>query len=128
MMAIVVACACGGPPSTPTRHEAPRVPAASADLERACRGNDAHACALAAELFWTGKNGHPHDPVRSFADAQRGCDAGEVEHVSVLKSTLLDAYDRKVIDEIYGWRYRPFRIDGAPAHVCTAVTFIYSQS
>jgi hypothetical protein len=37
------------------------------------------------------------------------------------------AYDRKLEREIYGWNYRPFRVDGEPAPVCTVFTFVYSQ-
>jgi hypothetical protein len=52
---------------------------------------------------------------------------GAIASVTKLKSTGSTAYDRKLEREMYGWKYRPFTIDGAPAPVCTAVTFVYSQ-
>ncbi len=54
--------------------------------------------------------------------------AGTIESVSPLKSTGFPAYDTKIASTIRAqWRYRPFVIDGAPAAVCTAVRFVYSQ-
>jgi hypothetical protein len=43
------------------------------------------------------------------------------------KSDLPDYDDKiqRVIRET--WRYRPFEVNGKPAPICTAVTFIYSQ-
>jgi hypothetical protein len=52
---------------------------------------------------------------------------GSIAGVTMLKSTGLSAYDRKLEREMYGWKYRPFTVDGEPAPVCTAVTFVYSQ-
>jgi protein TonB len=45
----------------------------------------------------------------------------------MLKSTGAIAYDRKIEREIYGWRYRPFILNGEPTPVCTTVTYVYSQ-
>jgi hypothetical protein len=53
---------------------------------------------------------------------------GQVASVVMLKSTGVSSYDRKIKRELYTWWYSPFRIDGRPESVCTAVTFIYSQS
>jgi hypothetical protein len=52
---------------------------------------------------------------------------GEIANVSMLKTTGVFGYDRRIERTIYSWRYRPFLIDGHPAPVCTVVTFIYSQ-
>jgi hypothetical protein len=56
--------------------------------------------------------------------------AGDVVSVDILKSSGFAAYDVKIIDTIRAtWRYRPM-LDAAgnPVPVCTAVTFIYTQS
>jgi hypothetical protein len=53
--------------------------------------------------------------------------AGSVTGVSVLKSTTFPAYDARITAELRKWKYAPFLINGKPAAVCTAVTFIYSQ-
>jgi outer membrane biosynthesis protein TonB len=53
---------------------------------------------------------------------------GEITETRQLKSTGFPAYDQKIFREISTWRYRPFLVDGQPETVCTAVTFIYSQS
>jgi hypothetical protein len=54
---------------------------------------------------------------------------GRIASVSQLKSTGFPAYDAKIMSTIRGeWRYRPFLVNGKPANVCTAVTFIYSVS
>lgn len=52
---------------------------------------------------------------------------GEIANVTMLKTTGVFGYDRRIERTIYSWRYRPFQIDGQAAPVCTAVTFIYSQ-
>ena len=53
---------------------------------------------------------------------------GNINTVNQLKSTGFAAYDSKIVNTIRGeWRYRPFVVNGKPAAVCTAVTFIYSQ-
>jgi periplasmic protein TonB len=53
---------------------------------------------------------------------------GNINTVAQLKSTGFPAYDQKIQNTIRGeWRYRPFVVNGKPAAVCTAVTFIYSQ-
>ena len=53
---------------------------------------------------------------------------GNINTVAQLKSTGFAAYDQKIQNTIRSeWRYRPFVVNGKPAAVCTAVTFIYSQ-
>jgi len=53
---------------------------------------------------------------------------GNIGTVAQLKSTGFPAYDATITKTIRGeWRYRPFLVNGQPAPVCTAVTFIYSQ-
>ena len=52
---------------------------------------------------------------------------GEVATVTMLKSTGFAAYDTKIKSEMRGWAYRPYKVNGTPIMVCTAVTFIYSQ-
>lgn len=53
---------------------------------------------------------------------------GAVSTVAMLKSSGFPAYDQTIMTRIREeWRYRPFMINGTPAPVCTAVTFIYSQ-
>ena len=54
--------------------------------------------------------------------------SGLVVSVTQLKGTGFPSYDQKIMTTIRTqWRYRPFLVDGKPARVCTAVTFIYSQ-
>jgi TPR repeat protein len=55
-------------------------------------------------------------------------DRGRIASVTLLKSTGLYSYDRRIERGIREWRYRPFLVNDVPAPVCTAVTFIYSQS
>ena len=53
---------------------------------------------------------------------------GDVASVKMLKSTGFPGYDFKIVDEMKQWGYRPYMINGAAVPVCTAVTFIYTQS
>ena len=54
---------------------------------------------------------------------------GAVDTVSPLKSTGFPAYDQTIMGRIGAeWRYRPFMLDGRAVPVCTAVTFIFSQT
>jgi len=52
---------------------------------------------------------------------------GTVTDVRQMKSTGFADYDEKIMSELRQWRYRPYLVDGKPAPVCTAVSFIYSQ-
>ena len=51
--------------------------------------------------------------------------AGNVDKLSVLKSTNYPAYDNKIKQKMREWRYRPFQVNGKAVPVCTSVTFIY---
>jgi TonB family protein len=51
--------------------------------------------------------------------------AGKVIQVRQLKSSGYPGYDTKILREITDWAYRPYKVDGKPVPVCTAVTFIY---
>ena len=52
---------------------------------------------------------------------------GTIANVVMLKSTGFISYDRTIERRLYGWKYRPFTVNGKPTPVWTAVTFIYSQ-
>ena len=52
---------------------------------------------------------------------------GTVRSVNIIKPSGFGAYDAKIKREMTGWKYRPFMVNGKPAPVCTAVTFIYVQ-
>ena len=54
--------------------------------------------------------------------------AGSVASVTMLKSSGFPDYDRKIQLAMRQWAYRPYEVNGQPVPVCTAVTFIYSQS
>lgn len=54
-------------------------------------------------------------------------DTGVVKSVKKLKATGFDDYDAKIEREMWKWVYRPYLVNGKPANVCTAVTFIYTQ-
>jgi hypothetical protein len=53
---------------------------------------------------------------------------GKVSHVRQLKSSGYPGYDQKLQNEVIAWQYRPYKVDGKPVPVCTAVTFVYKQS
>jgi periplasmic protein TonB len=54
---------------------------------------------------------------------------GEIQQVTMLKSTGFPAYDSKIQSKIRGeWRYKPYNVNGKAVPVCTAVTFIYNQT
>jgi TonB family protein len=53
--------------------------------------------------------------------------AGVPSSLTMLKSSGYRDYDRHIRETMQAWRYSPFTVDGAPAPVCTAVTFVYSQ-
>ena len=60
-------------------------------------------------------------------DAEKLCvdQRGAVSSVTILGSTGYPAYDQRIVSAMRTWLYRPFLINGKPAPVCTAVTFIY---
>lgn len=53
---------------------------------------------------------------------------GAISQLRMLKSTGFVGYDAKLAREIAKWRHRPYLLDGKAVPVCTAVTFIYSQT
>jgi len=53
---------------------------------------------------------------------------GTVSSLAMLKSSGFDAYDQDLQREMSRWRYSPYEVNGQPANVCTAVTFIYRQN
>jgi hypothetical protein len=53
---------------------------------------------------------------------------GAVTSVTLLKSSGFPAYNAKIMSQMWQWRYRPYQVDGKDVPVCTAVTFIYTQS
>jgi TonB family protein len=53
---------------------------------------------------------------------------GDVSSAEVAKSSGFPAYDQELTDAIATWKYKPWTVDGMPAAVCTAITFIYQQS
>jgi hypothetical protein len=54
--------------------------------------------------------------------------AGIVHDVRILRSTGIPSYDGRIVQTMSKWRYEPFVDDGKPAPVCTAVTFVYTQT
>ncbi len=55
-------------------------------------------------------------------------ETGLVSSVTLLRPSVSKSYNQKLAREIAKWQYRPFLVDGQPAPVCTAVTFIYTQN
>ncbi len=53
---------------------------------------------------------------------------GGIKGIKMLKSSGYASYDRKIQSSMSGWRYKPFMVNGEARPVCTAVTFIYSQT
>jgi protein TonB len=52
-------------------------------------------------------------------------DAGAVTSSQLLKSTGFADYDRRLVRGVRRWRYKPYRVGGKPAAVCTSVRFVY---
>ena len=50
---------------------------------------------------------------------------GSVDRLAILKTSGYPGYDAKLKAHMQTWQYRPFRVNGKPVRVCTAVTFIY---
>jgi hypothetical protein len=55
-------------------------------------------------------------------------ETGTVESVLPMRSTGFASYDARILATIRTWRYSPYMINDEPVPVCTAVTFIYTQS
>ena len=51
--------------------------------------------------------------------------SGKVKSLSMLKSTGHPAYDAKIKSKMRLWKYRPLKVNGKPAPVCSSTTFIY---
>ncbi len=54
--------------------------------------------------------------------------SGAISQVTQLKSTTLPAYDQKIASELKSWKYKPYVVNGQAVPVCTAVTFVYTQT
>ena len=54
-------------------------------------------------------------------------ETGAVFRVTPIRISGLAEYDARIVDTIHGWRFAPYREGGAPARVCTLVTFNYHQ-
>lgn len=50
---------------------------------------------------------------------------GQVRSLEVLASTGHDDYDQKLVAEMRGWRYEPYRAGDKPIPVCTSIHFVY---
>lgn len=55
-------------------------------------------------------------------------DRGQVATVEVRKPTGAIAYDRKLSRALFGWRYKPYVVDGKPSAVCTELALSYPPS
>ena len=53
--------------------------------------------------------------------------SGLVSAVRLLKSSGVASYDARILQQVRGWRYRPFQVDGVPSPVCSSVLFVYAQ-
>jgi protein TonB len=53
---------------------------------------------------------------------------GRIDSIRVIKSSGYPAYDQKIQSKMRAWTYKPFRVNGKPHPVCTAVTFNYVQT
>jgi hypothetical protein len=54
-------------------------------------------------------------------------ETGHVNHVSLIRSTGIRDYDRRIVDGVRSWAYQPYLDEGKPVAVCSSVRFIYSQ-
>jgi TonB family protein len=53
---------------------------------------------------------------------------GAVASVKLLKPTGYPAYERKVVEKVKAWRYRPGTGEAAEGPVCAPLTWIYSPT
>lgn len=53
-------------------------------------------------------------------------ESGKVSEVSLLRPTKYADYDRRLLDGVRGWTYRPYVAQGRHVKVCGTVTFQYS--
>jgi TonB family protein len=54
-------------------------------------------------------------------------DDGGIDSVKLLRSTGYADYDAKLLAEMRGWRYRPYKVNGEAVPFCTAVTIVYKM-
>jgi len=52
---------------------------------------------------------------------------GKVVHATLIRSTGLPGYDRKLVAGVGTWVYPPYLDEGKPVSVCSSVHFIYNQ-
>lgn len=50
---------------------------------------------------------------------------GSIASVSLVKSTRYPEYDAALLAAVHGWRYAPYRVNGAPVQACSLVRFVY---
>lgn len=50
---------------------------------------------------------------------------GAVDSVRLIKSSGYADYDKRIVEGVRTWRYRPYTVDGRRAKACSAITFIY---
>jgi cysteine-rich repeat protein len=51
---------------------------------------------------------------------------GSVGSTHLLVPTKYAAYDAALVAAVAGWRYQPYRLDGAPVAACSTVRFVYT--
>ncbi|HEY0481676.1 MAG TPA: DUF4215 domain-containing protein [Kofleriaceae bacterium] len=51
---------------------------------------------------------------------------GLVTESALTERTGYTDYDSKLLENVHGWHYRPFLLNGSPVAVCSTVEFIYS--
>jgi hypothetical protein len=55
-------------------------------------------------------------------------DSGHIGNLAMVRSTGVPPYDALIMREISHWEYAPYVDEGKVIPVCTAVTFVYTQS
>jgi TonB family protein len=51
---------------------------------------------------------------------------GSVRSTRLVVPTKYTAYDAALVAAVAGWRYEPYRLDGAPVPACSTVRFVYT--
>jgi len=51
--------------------------------------------------------------------------AGVPDRVDIVGQTGFPEAERKIVEEIHAWRYRPYRVNGVAVPVCSAIAFRY---
>jgi len=54
-------------------------------------------------------------------------EAGRVTSIGAVGSTKYPEYDQRLMTAMRGWVYAPYLIQGRPAPVCSAVSFVYTM-